>query len=621
MGYRLSYSAYPDFDDRELNIDIEDEPLEVHTGDEFSFRVEAFDELLNPYDEDTVVNLQLRRVTDHVVISDFNVTDTLVSAGESLIDNARAQVIGWHYLYGQSGSASAISDPILFYGDPVDLVPIPTLSLTADKYLVDPGDTVKLSWSSTNLDSRNLSSNEDDFGYVDISGSMDVVIEKETTFTLRGTGPYGNLSRSVTIQIRESTICKLPVILVFSVVQTQEGDRDKLLITWDVWYVDTVDITGVGGNLAPKGSAEVFLDSSTEFILTAKNSCGSVTESKSITFERDISELSETGESDNRPSLLLSLTPLFVSSVLLVGIAFLPVTGGGVLAYINGAIVKLGILIGIVLRKKKKSWGIVYDESKSEPIPFAIVRVHQGNDVIAQTVSDINGRYGISIEEVGIYELRALANGYEHYVKEVDLNRIGEDVEVVEDIPMVREVKKFNLLKKYVLYRRRELIMGIKFIIVLLMFAGFGYTLYVTLYYPVFLNFLLIFIYLVLFALNILSYLRYVRGAIGHVLEEGTITGIAGVSLRVYENAKQIGVFLTNEKGVVKINLNSGEYPILLHKPGYEAVTSTKATAFEGMKEGFSDLKIEKGGYISKDYYMKKTNKNASSIVITPFGK
>lgn len=621
-SYRLTYSAYVDPDDRELNLDIDDEPSEVRTGEEFSFTVKAFDELANPYDEDTPVTLELRKVTDNSVVSSFNVTNTIVEAGQSLIDNARAEVLGMHYIYGWSDSATAISDPINFVGD--DVIPIPTLTLTADKYIVTEGETVTLSWSSTYLDTRTLVSETENFGEVAASGSMQVVINEDTTFTISGTGLYGSLSRSATITVEgedDEEEGLPPEIVVFDIEsEISDDDRDKVTISWRVLHVDEVDIIGVGSNLPPEGSADVFITESTDFTIIAENDYGRATETKRVEFRRGVVEIPETGE-EGQPSILVALSPLLLSGGMLFVLALLPVTGfQGVISYISGFFTRLGFLIGIVIKRKKKYWGIVFDEAESKPIPFAIVRIYQDGSVVAQTVSDTHGRYGLSLEEGGSYQLEALANGFDKYTKEVALNRVGENVEVVEDIPMKREPKKLDAVRKFIFYSRQKMLRWMRFILVVMMIVGFVYTAYVTIQYPVLINFLMIFIYMFLFQINIIMYLRSIKGAVGHVLDKDTNEGLPGVSMRVYHDEKQIGVFLTNDNGVVKINLDSGKYLMLMNKNGYAAVEETEATAFEDMQEGFSELEI-KGGYITRDYYMRKSAERKEMRTETPFGK
>jgi peptidoglycan-associated lipoprotein len=74
----------------------------------------------------------------------------------------------------------------------------PTASLTADKTTINKGDSVKLSWTTT--DAQNVSI-APEVGAVTAQGSTSVTPSQSTTYTLTASGPGGNSDSSVSITV------------------------------------------------------------------------------------------------------------------------------------------------------------------------------------------------------------------------------------------------------------------------------------------------------------------------------------------------------------------------------------------------------------------------------------
>jgi len=74
----------------------------------------------------------------------------------------------------------------------------PTASLTADKTSINPGDSVRLSWTTT--DAQNVSI-APEVGAVTAQGSTSVTPGASTTYSLTASGPGGNADSSVRITV------------------------------------------------------------------------------------------------------------------------------------------------------------------------------------------------------------------------------------------------------------------------------------------------------------------------------------------------------------------------------------------------------------------------------------
>jgi peptidoglycan-associated lipoprotein len=74
----------------------------------------------------------------------------------------------------------------------------PTASLSADKTAINKGDSVKLSWTTT--DAQNVSITPD-VGAVTAQGSTSVTPSQSTTYTLTASGPGGSADSTVSVTV------------------------------------------------------------------------------------------------------------------------------------------------------------------------------------------------------------------------------------------------------------------------------------------------------------------------------------------------------------------------------------------------------------------------------------
>lgn len=85
-------------------------------------------------------------------------------------------------------------------------------------------------------------------------------------------------------------------------------------------------------------------------------------------------------------------------------------------------------------RKRKKYWGLVLDSRTSSPIPLAVINVFDlsTNKIVATTVSDMEGRYGVILDQ-GSYQLDV-----KHYEYTLAVNKLpgiyfGQAIEVKKE--------------------------------------------------------------------------------------------------------------------------------------------------------------------------------------------
>lgn len=598
--FLLQYSAYPSDDQRGFLIDIEDEPPQVQSGSQFSFRVDALDDLLNPLEEDKVISLELRDITSDEVVDDFNIESILVPDGNGsvVINNAQSNVVGTYYIYAQSDSETSVSIPIEFVGSAggteptTPNIPIPSLTFTASDYSIAEGDEVSLFWVSQNLENLVLSSDNEslELGSVDLNDTLTLNLFETTEFTLTGSGQYGNLESTLVIEVipQESVFTSdpspqvAPEVIVFEYERLEkDGDLVLIKLDWEVENAELVEIPGIGTNLPLVGSTEVYITEDTSFTIIATNDFGRDSEQIDVPYSNDRSELTVYGFTPLLATIILS----GVTTMLLV-----PLSGSFFIDFFT----KYGVLFGVIGRRKKRFWGFVLDIKTNEPIPFAVIDIYDGETFISHTVSDLDGRYGVILDSPGNYKLVGKANGYKLYEEYVKAEKIGEVVEVVEDIEMAPIDQKVNALSKLMFFKKTSVVRGLFVLSAISMVIGFVYTVIITTQYPNAINFLLLIIYGAFFAINIINLALFYARSAGKVLDSDTKQGVVGASVRFYKDNAQVSISLTKEEGIIKENLKEGTYTYLAHKAGYRE---------SEMKE----ININEKGYMSEDITLEKS--------------
>jgi hypothetical protein len=224
------------------------------------------------------------------------------------------------------------------------------------------------------------------------------------------------------------------------------------------------------------------------------------------------------------------------------------------------------IRYGLVLvrnRQLKRKWGVVHNSKTNKPVPFAIVRIKQGEQVVREVISDLDGVYGLEVDN-GKYIVSVEHNQFKPFSKQV---QVTTETEVMLDIPLIPgeltnalRTEKENQLKKWLQKHYQKLVL-----------LTASYSFFITLLFPNLINYLISTIYL----LQLFIYIRdsiYNKQKDGITVKDQQGIPLAGVSLRIMSEAenRQIEVLFTGENGRPnKIRLNDGSYRLLAYKVGY----------------------------------------------------
>ena len=144
-------------------------------------------------------------------------------------------------------------------------------SFTTNKPTITKGDSSSLNWSTTNCTGANIYPT---LGTVNTNGTQSVWPTQSTTYTLTAYGNSGAAqTRTVTVNVNQPTYSYC-TIKTFTANSTSIKTNDPVTLTWDTENCTSVNISGVGSNLAASGTKTVYPTASTTYVLTGNSLSG-----------------------------------------------------------------------------------------------------------------------------------------------------------------------------------------------------------------------------------------------------------------------------------------------------------------------------------------------------------
>jgi hypothetical protein len=155
---------------------------------------------------------------------------------------------------------------------------VPTISvdLNADPENIMTGESSILSWNSDKASSCVI---EPGIGPVDVSGSITVSPIETTTYTITATGPEGNATDSVVINVTDPSI---PPTVEIDVTPATIQLGAAAIISWNSTGADACVFEPDIGTIDVNGSMQVSPDATTTYTITATGSGGTTTDSVTI---------------------------------------------------------------------------------------------------------------------------------------------------------------------------------------------------------------------------------------------------------------------------------------------------------------------------------------------------
>jgi len=308
----------------------------------------------------------------------------------------------------------------------------------------------------------------------------------------------------------------------------------------------------------------------------------------------------------NIVSSINTQTPLAITAVTAVTTATVVVTS--VFAAGSGLGQVFGVLLGFFTTKRKKYWGIIFDDLTNKPVAFASITLSSkeiGKDnlmkssVITQAVSDLDGQYRLNTDRRDKFYLEVKASGYQPYTKFISMvNPLNSAEDIVYDIPLRRLDVKSNFFKTLLSYRKKGLINFARSILLISSIFGFVFTIYTQINFPNNINLILISVYVIIFMLSFYPSIYSRIQKRGKVIDVDFNSPIPGAVVRIYDTKQQIALALTNVKGEARFDVPAGEYSILASKRGYIMVAEQGRQLVKAI--------LKKEGYLDKNILLKR---------------
>ncbi len=251
-------------------------------------------------------------------------------------------------------------------------------------------------------------------------------------------------------------------------------------------------------------------------------------------------------------------------------------------------------LLASIFGEKKDVIGIIYDKKTTKAIPLATVRVFKSGStqLLAQKVSDLEGRYGFILSE-GRYRLSVVQDGYLEFIQEFD---ISNDVALfAKDIPLERNKSiKIGARLRLILKSIRDFLLkySIWLSVVGWLFAAIAFYLRRSA-----LDLGLLIFYSVIILLFIIIKIRNRNKKWGLVKNSRNGLAVSGAFVRIFDSKRALrDTQITDQDGRYAFFVDPGEYTLSVNAYNYKfpsdkqmsEVKNVESTNFLGYSAGES---------------------------------
>jgi len=254
-----------------------------------------------------------------------------------------------------------------------------------------------------------------------------------------------------------------------------------------------------------------------------------------------------------------------------------------------------GIVLFSMIPRERKEWGTIFDKNSKQGVPLSNIRFYSDDGkIIAQTISDINGRYRMSlynIEEGKPYKLDVQSNGYAKLEKEIKFFK--PSVSFIDDIPLEPQNKNqhrkriyLNVLLGQKTYLFLSLILYINSILILVVSA------YKLSSNAIAINFLTFYASIIAVIWNGYMFIDMGEVKNGRILSMGSETPLENVIVKIKTENEDI-ISTSDKDGFVKFDIPPGTYKAKIFT--YEKDFS------ENGDSKYIDLVIQKNGHLKND--------------------
>lgn len=284
---------------------------------------------------------------------------------------------------------------------------------------------------------------------------------------------------------------------------------------------------------------------------------------------------------------------------------------------------KYMLLQAYALPKQRDYWGKIIDHTTHKPVPFAAIQIYKldnkGNKIFTgQTVADTDGRYRMYImKSDDEYFIEVRASGYEAYKEKVRTTLIDGENIIRTNIFLQKESSEFkiNPVRKFYLDHRAQILRLLTAFIFAMSILTCLHGLYGLIFHFNMVSVGNFIFYGFAAPWNIYVIWERNRFNPGRVLESVSRKPIANVTVHVFINTSKIISVLSDAQGVVKLNVEAGDYKIKLFKTGFILEDNVASTL---------NVLVNNEGFLKEDIYLialKDPNSQAQDLnLLNPFG-
>lgn len=260
-------------------------------------------------------------------------------------------------------------------------------------------------------------------------------------------------------------------------------------------------------------------------------------------------------------------------------------------------------------RRRKSTWGVVFDEVSKEPIPFVQVRIYdEVGKIQKQIVTGFDGKYGFLVNK-GTYTLEVKHADYHFEKFEITINE-NEGI-AAKNIGLNRNTVKKNTFKDLLIRFREKAKRNLPRINNSIVIVGFIVSVVALVTTPNIFNYFVASVYLI--QLLVLILLNARKREWGYVFDSTNFNRIKSASVRVFDinQGRQIDVQLTDEEGRFGFKLEPGSYHLQVNAAGYELDTDRLSKKYERFNSATGQtlvkVEVKNKQQITIEFPMRKT--------------
>lgn len=576
--YVINFAGYATEDqaDETLALSAVATPSSVVVSQNFNFTVNALDTLgftQSSYNENVTFTL-LDASTDAVVTA-LNRYSAALSNGIVTFSDMKINATGVYKIRVSDGTLTTTSNNITVTA-PAPSTPVPTLTFTSDKYSILKGESVELKWETTNITDADITPT---IGDVEPNGTYTISLDETTKFTIVGTGPYGDLTANLTIEVVE-VLPSYPAVGNTCVIEIEAAPDitvrpgEKVTIWWEVSECATeVFIDYLNSEVSTSGSFELYPLGDTTIVITASNGIDTVSKEIKISVsENTLIDILE----DVPVGVIITLVGGSIA-LLLTSLLNLVNTGGRITF---DTIVNVLRVIGFIPFKKRA--GFVYQTVTSKGVAFATMNLLVNKKTITSIITDLNGGYYEPFLGRGEYTVdvnhpdhrfpteyarpKALSI-FDYYKGEgLVINDNKDKQALIVPLDLLKENQKSDKLSwaKVSLFINRVLVLLQLTIYPMLLVSA-----YFAINYPNLLNIVVFGIYLILVLMKLSKYLMIPTISL-KIIEKDTNESLSDVFVVLRKKGEVVAVEKTNRSGKIKFFVPEDTYSVSIHREGYQ---------------------------------------------------